>query len=261
MRTFNVPLQADAVAPWPIDDDAPALLRQEFVAIAFDMIDQAARDRQTHLRRVIARLLRITRTEQMHGGFRAAASRGVRQVGWPGFYDFVAGLWPEIPPEFRAHYLAEVNRLLTAHGVVWRLDADGQLRRRLSPTAQRQIDTAFRRLAQPRFATALASFRDAMSAYHDRPRRERDVCHDMLDAVAAVSKEALAMPSASFSHVLAKAARCDPLEGRRRTAVLRRLQAIVDGRSGATNGVALEPTEVDFVFRACVAGILLFASL
>jgi hypothetical protein len=53
----------------------------------------------------------------------------------------------------------------------WMLGEDGQLYRVLPPAAHSQVETTFRELSQPRFAAALASFREAMNAYDDRPQR------------------------------------------------------------------------------------------
>jgi hypothetical protein len=43
-----------------------------------------------------------------------------------------------------------------------------------------------------------------MNAYDDRPRRDIDVCKNIMDCLEAVAKEVFGMPTATFGNVLAE---------------------------------------------------------
>ena len=101
---------------------------------------------------------------QPYGGFRYAAGRDINKAEWPRVYDLICRLWPELPSVLRPDYRTGVNRILSGYRVVWDLGEDGRLHRVLPPAAQSRVEAAFSELSQPRFAPALASFREAMSA-------------------------------------------------------------------------------------------------
>ncbi len=98
-----------------------------------------------------------------------------------------------------------------------------------------------------------------MNAYNDRPQRGRDACKNIFDALESVSKEMLAMPSATFGNVLIEVRRRH-LMSTEAVSVLQKLYDMFNNhfRHGMTTEFALKPAEVDFVLLSCVAGILLF---
>ena len=117
-------------------------------------------------------------------------------------------------------------------------------------------------MSQPRFAAALALFREAMNAYDDRPQRGRDACKNIFDALESVSKEVLGMPNATFGNVLAEARKQQSMASET-ISVLQKLYDMANGhfRHGMTTPFTLKAAEVDFVLVSCLAGILLFVRL
>ncbi|MBX7134206.1 MAG: hypothetical protein K1X67_16155 [Fimbriimonadaceae bacterium] len=245
-----------------VDDDAPATLRQEFIDLAFHVFEKATEYDEARLHKIITQSLGCKVTANPYGGCRYAAGRDIQKVDWPRAYDLICRLWPELPSGLRADYRTGVNRILAGHRIVWDLGEDGQLHRVLPPAAHSQVEAAFRELSQPRFAAALASFREALSAYDDRPQRGRDACKNIFDALESVSKEIFAMPTATFGKVLAEAHKKQSMASET-IAALQKLYDMANGhfRHGMITPFTLKPAEVDFVFVSCLAGILLWVRL
>jgi hypothetical protein len=135
---------------------------------------------------------------------------------------------------------------------VWDLGENGEFHRTLPGVADSQVEAAFRELSQPRFAAALASFREAMKAYDDRPQRGRDTCKNIFDALESVSKETFIMPAATFGNVLTEVRK-------RASETISALQKLYDMannhfRHGMTTPFTLKSAEVDFVLVSCIAG-------
>jgi len=260
IRSFTSQLEDSAGRT--VDDDAPTGLRQEFIDLAFHAFRQANGYDEALLQRIITQSLGFAASGQPYAGFRHAAGRDINKVEWPRVYDLICRLWSELPTYLRPDYQTGVNRILAGYRIVWDLGEDGQLHRVLPPAAHGQVEAAFKELSQSRFTAALASFREAISAYDDRPQRGRDACKNIFDALESLSKEMFGMPTATFGNVLAEARKRQSIASET-ISVLQKLYDMANGhfRHGMTAPFTLKPAEVDFVFVSCIAGILLFVHL
>jgi hypothetical protein len=194
------------------------------------------------------------------GGRRQRLGRDIANVEWPRVYDLLARLWPEFRDlGFQEVYRGEVNRVLAAYGVAWDLGTDGRLHRVLPPAAQTQINAAFTELGVPRYAPALALFMAARDAYDDRPRRDRDACANVFDAMESVAKEKYQRPQATFGNVVAHIRQTQALN-EQIIAVLETINTLRNRNfgHGLVAPFSLNPTEVDFTYLVCVGAILMF---
>jgi hypothetical protein len=263
-RIFSAQLGHGAPENRTLDNDAPGGLRLELIDTVFDLVET---DTSFHRRITDERLYRVLKLsmglamapDNPMNGFRTGAAKQVMRLPWQRVYDLICRWWREFPAESQGEYVRGVNVLLSSYGVVWDLGEDGRLHRVLPAVAHGQVEAAFRELNQPRFAAALASFRDAMNAYDDRPQRGRDSCKNIFDALESVSKEVLGMPTATFGDVLDKARRQQSMASET-LSVLQKLYDMANRhfRHGRITPFALKPAEVDFVLLSSIAGILLF---
>jgi hypothetical protein len=260
IRSFTSQLAETAARS--VDADAPAGLRQELIDLAFHEFTEVRSHDEAWLYRVICQSCGVTPSGQPHGGFGYAAGRTIDRVEWPRVYDLICRLWANLEWGEQASYHTGVNRILAGYNIAWDLGEDGQLHRVLPPVAIRQVEAAYRELGQPRFAAALKSFRDGISAYDDRPQRGRDTCKNLFDALESVSKEMFGMPTATFGNVLVEARKKQAMASET-VSVLQKLYDMANGnfRHGMTTPFVLAPAEVDFVFTTCVGGIILFLRL
>jgi hypothetical protein len=115
-------------------------------------------------------------------------------------------------------------------------------------------------LSAPRFAPALALFDAARDAYDDRPRRDRDACSNVFDALESVAKEMHRMPSATFGQVVAHIEQTGA-HNAQVAAMLRTINALRNNHfgHGMTTPFDLTGPQVDFTYLTCIAAILLFA--
>ena len=217
IRDFTSQLKGNTSPKRNVDNDAPAGLRQELIDLIYQVHRTGKPQRfgepireyhpqfnEANLHKVITQSLGFEAAGEPYGGFRYAVGRDIRKADWPRVYDLVCRLWDEIPLELKAAYESGVNRILAAYSIACDLGSDGRLHRVTPPAVQQQIEAAFRELSDPRFAAALHSFQDAMSAYDDRPQRGRDACKNIMDSLEAVAKEVCGMPTATFGNVLAE---------------------------------------------------------
>lgn len=115
-------------------------------------------------------------------------------------------------------------------------------------------------MAAPGFEGARQTFELALEAFNDRPRRDRDACANAYDALESAAKTKFEMPAATFGEVLTAASR----QGVINEATVRLVRGIeVFGHNTFRHG-RIEPfnfsaNEIDFVFTACAAGILVFS--
>jgi hypothetical protein len=194
------------------------------------------------------------------GGRRQRLGRDIGNADWPRVYDLVVRLWPEFyRVGFHEIYRGEVNRVFAAYGVAWDLGADVRLHRALPLAAQAQVNAAFTELSEPRYAPALALFNAARDAYDDRPRRDRDACANVFDAMESVAKEKYRMPQATFGQVVAHIRHTQALNEQ----IIEVLDAINTLRNrnfghGMTAPFSLRATEVDFTYVMCIGAILMF---
>jgi hypothetical protein len=264
---FSAQLNTTAPESRMIDSDAPAGLRLEFLDSVFSLIDTDPEKRVTdwQLYKVLKQSMGLSMAPDNpmagpRGG--AGAPRQIKDLPWPRVYDLICRWWSEFPEDMRPEYQRRVNILLSAYRIAWDLSEDGQLHRVLPVAVQDQVDAAFKELSQPRFAAALTLFRDAMTAYDDRPQRGREACASIFDALESVAKEVFSMPTATFGNVLAEASKQQSMESGTISAQ-QKLYDIANAhfRHGMTTTFTLKPAEVDFVLVSCFAGILLFVRL
>jgi len=251
-------------------ENAPGSLRQEFV----DVLYQVAETRQGITSRrlnvdedlylVIEQTLGVPAAGNPMPNKRQRLGRDLGNAEWVRVYDVVERLWPEFY-RVGAHelYRLGVNRILAANGVAWDLGPDGRLQRVLPIAAQNQIAVTFQELSgNVAFVPALKLFQDARCAYDARPRRDRDACANMFDAMESIAKIRMGEPNNTFHGALAK------LRSQNRVAVetMETLEKFNTLRNkhfghGMTVPFALTPAEVDFSYLGCMAGALLFARL
>ncbi len=249
-----------------IDNDAPPEMRQELVDVIFHVATTPLSFSPTnlisedHLYSVISQSIGVTRSGNPFAGIRHAVGRDLGNVEWNRVYDLICRLWPEFSGAGSSNeYREGVNQILSAHGVVWELDEDGDLRRVLPQSAQVQIEAAIQELSQPRFQPAATLFHDARDAYDDQPRRDRDACANIFDAMESVAKEIFSRPNDTFGNVLNEIRRRQVLN----TNTIKVLDAVNTLRNGSfghgmTTPFNLTAPEVDFTYLTCIGGILLF---
>lgn len=246
-----------------IDNAAPEPMRQELVDVFYLVARQAdvRLDADRDLYFIIEQSLGVEAAGNPHAGRRQRVGRDISQAEWHRVYDLLARLWVE----FRGVGLEEVyrenvNRVLAAHGVVWELQPDGHLHRVVPPPVQVQVEIIMAELAQPYFEPARFLFNAAREAYDARPRRDRDCCSNVFDAMESVAKARLEMPDATFGQVLTRLRRENLLNGE----IVGVLEAVNTLRNrhfghGMVAPFAFGPEQVDFTYLSCLAGILLFA--
>jgi hypothetical protein len=215
------------------------------------------------LYRIVSQNLGTGTSGNPYGGFRYAAGRDLARAEWPRVYDLICRLWPEFNREgVGQEYCQGINRILSAHRVVWELDHTGRLHRVLPSQFQSFIATSFAELNNPRFAAALELFNAARDAFDDRPRRDRDACSNIFDCMESVAKELFSMPDTTFGRILEIT--------RRRQAFKSEIIGVLEGINtlrnrnfghGMTTAFDLSSTEVDFLFISCIGGILLFVRI
>ena len=244
-------------------EDAPGSMRLELVDLFFSIAEHFPDEiSPEHVYTATYQSLGLQATGS-YGAYRQAAGREVRKVDWPRIYDLIARLWPDFDRQgFGNKYREGVNRILAAHRTAWELDDEGRLYRILPVAALDQVTGAFEELHAERFAPALKHFNDARDAYDDRPRRDRDACSNMFDAMESVAKEKYQLPNFTFGQVVHKI----PQTGTMNPQITNVQNSLNDLRNknfghGMTTPFNLSPAEVDFTYLSCVAGILLIARM
>jgi hypothetical protein len=241
-------------------EDAPRPMRQELVDLFFSLSEHSQNDvPPEHVYRATAQSLGIEAAGVPYGGFRYATGRDIRGVEWPRVYDLISRL----RLDFERHGLGRqfregVNRILAAYSVAWELGEDGRLSRVLPTAAQVQVASAFAELQNPRFGPALQLFNAARNAYDDRPRRDRDACSNIFDALESVAKETYTMSNATYGQVVARLR----VTATFNADILALLSGINDLRNhnfghGMTTQFSLTSAEVDFAYLTCIGAILL----
>jgi hypothetical protein len=239
-------------------------MRNELIDVIFHIVEHNSPPlSDERMQRVISQSLGEKASGEPYGGFRYAAGRDVQKADWPRVYDLISRLWPEFHNAGASEdYRLGVNRILSAYRVVWDLDDQGRLYRVLPAAAQAQMDAAIAELAAQRFAPALALFNAATDAFDDRPRRDRDACSNIFDAMESVAKEVFQLPSSTFGSVVKHIRQTQALESDV-TAVLEAINTLRNRKfgHGMTTKFSLSAGEVDFTFLGCIGAILLFARL
>ena len=160
-----------------------------------------------------------------------------------------------------SEFESELNQCFGEESIGWRLK-DGKLERTLPVAVSEQVDAVFKELGNPRFAPALTHVVAAYKAYNARPQRGYDVCSNAFDACESVAKEIFGLPTTTFGGVLAEA-RNKKSFATETINTLEKLYSLSNNhfRHGMTEPFALGPSEVEFVYLTCLAGILLFVRL
>jgi len=241
--------------------DAAEPMRQELIDLFFSLAEQnLGAITPERVYRVIGQSLGIGVAGQSDSGFRYASGRDISGVDWVRVYDLIERLWQDFTrAELSETFREGVNQILAAHGAAWDLGEDGRLHRVLPAEANERVSNAFGELRAPRYSAALELFNHGAEAHNDRPRRDRDACANVFDAMESVAKEKYGMPTASFGQVV---------NHLRATAGMNdHTISILDSLNRSRNGTFghgmispfnLNPAEVDFIYLACVGAILLF---
>jgi hypothetical protein len=145
---------------------------------------------------------------------------------------------------------------------VWELNNQGHLQRVLPVAAEVLIFAAISELSSERFAPALELFNAARGAFDDRPRRNRDTCSNIFDAMESVAKEVFQLPNSTFGSVLSHIRGTQGLQNE----TISILEAVNTLRNrkfghGMTEQFDLSSAEVDFTYLTCIGAILLFARI
>lgn len=253
------------VPPGRTLEDAPQSMRHEFIdalyAIASLTQGQLDVDRDLYL--VVEQSLGEQAAGNPMPNRRQRMGRDIGRADWPRVFDLMARLWPEfLKCGIGEQYREAVNRILAGNAVAWDLGADGQFHRVLPRDAMAQIEAAFSELRDPRYLTGLALLNAARDAYDARPRRDRDACSNVFDALESIAKATFHMPNRGFDDVLSEARRRNVLKSQVRD-VLDKVNVLRHQNfgHGMTTPFALVPAEVDFVYLTCIAGIVLFARI
>jgi len=219
-------------------------------------------DDERKLYNTISQSLGIQPSGRPSSGLRHAIGRDVGKADWQRFYDVIIRVAAEIPQIFQAEYRQIVNQLLATYRIAWEMDDNDHLRRFLPTAIGCQVEAAFRELSQPRFSAALASFRQGIDAYNDRPQRGKDACKNIFDAAEATAKEVHQMATATFGNVLAEIRKVQSLSSETQ-ASLQKLYDLANNhfRHGMTEPFALKSAEVDYVLVSCCGAILLFVRM
>jgi hypothetical protein len=265
IRDFSASQNANAPLR-NIDADAPAGMRQEIVDLVFFISENTSAlqwpsPRQVY--QVSCQSIGVQASGNPAAGFRQALGRDIANVEWRRVYDLICRLWPEFETQgLSQQYREGINRILAGYGIVWELHPDGHLRRFLPIDAQAQIAAAIGELRQARFQAAARLFSDARDAYDARPRRDNDACTNAFKAMESVAKIVFGMPNDTFGNVLGRARANSALKNEFIT-VLEAINALRNRKlgHGMPTPFDLSPSEVDFTYLSCVAGILLFARL
>jgi hypothetical protein len=242
-------------------EDAPREMRQELVDVFFGLAEQNIGGGLSDDRvfRVLSQSLGIAPAGNPYGGYRYAAGRDIGGVPWQRVYDLISRLWPL----FQAAYLTEqyregVNRVLAGYGSAWDLGADGRRLRVLPAAAQQMVKAALQELQNPHYTAALQLMNNARDAYDDRPRRDRDACGNVFDAMESAAKVKYNRPNETFGQVKNYIAQNHLF----RQEVIDNLTALNGMRNGhfghgMQDVFDLTAAEVDFVYLDCVSVILL----
>ena len=250
-----------------IDSDAPTAMRQELVDLFFSLVDNNPHVLRVldheHIYRVSSQSMGQPTTANPFGGYRNRVGRDIQNAQWQQVYDLICRVWPDFSrADLGDLYREGVNRILSAHGIAWDLDENGQLRRVLPEAVRAMVTAAIAELSTPQFKPALDLFNAGRDAYDARPRRDRDACTNAFDAMEAVAKIIYEMPAATFGDVIKQIRKSQSLDDY----IVRILESINVLRHnkfghGMTEPFNLSSAEVDFTYLTCIGGILLLVRM
>lgn len=241
-------------------EDAPPPMRQELIDLFFSLAEHGQDEvPPAHVYNVICQSLGIRPSGNPDNGYRHASGRTIPKVEWPRIYDLISRLYRDFDRNGLGRPFREgANRILAAYAVAWELGDDGRLNRVLPVAAQAQVSEAFAELQHPRFEPALELFKAGKDAFDARPRRDRDTCSNVFDALESVAKEKYGMPNATYGQVVVRLR----TNGTFNAEIIALLSGLNDLRNrnfghGMTTQFGLASAEVDFAYLACIGAILL----
>lgn len=243
-----------------IDNDAPQPMRQQILAVAYDLLPEAhAAFTEQQLYYGIEQMLGEQAAGAPMAGWRQRLGRDLGNAQWPQVYDVVCWLWGQFQRGgLHELFRQNVNEVFAANAVAWDLGADGRMHRFLPGPAQEQVEAAIQELANPAYAAALLLFNAARDAYDGQPRRDRDACMNAFQAVESVAQIHFNMPARAFNDLLADLRRRRVMNAQI-IDLLDQLNVLRHRTFGhvMANEFALAPVEVDFVYLTCIAAVLL----
>jgi hypothetical protein len=260
-ETRNFSALQDHVPPLRnVDNDAPSPMRQEILAATYGLLpmcDQALTAEQIYYG--IEQMLGEQAAGNPMAGLRQRLGRDLANAHWARVYDVISWLWAQFQRVgLNEPFRQSMNQILAAYGAAWDLAENGQLVRVLPAAAQNQIVAAIVEIREARYAPALALFNAARDAYDGRPRRDRDTCGNIFDALESVAKIKYNRPNETFGQVK------NHMEQNNlaRPEIIEIFTALNQMRNhhfghGGTVEFNLSAAEVDFVYLTCIASILL----
>jgi hypothetical protein len=244
-----------------VDNDAPIPMRTEFIYAAFGLANEEQGPSERVLYNAVSGSLGVIGAVQPYGGLAHRSAELLSRAEWPRVFDIILRLAVEFERSGRlADYRRVVNPILTAHGVVWGLDDTGRLVRVLPDPVIQQVVSAVEGLAGARYEAARDLLRAGQDAFDATPRRDRDACANIFDAMESVGRTRFG--GATFGDVLNEL-RTRAAIDRFTVATLRSLETVRHNHfgHGAQAPFSLTPGEVDFVYLTCIAGILLLVRI
>src|ERR1700693_859084 len=186
-----------------VDDRVPAPMRQEVLAVAYELLPMCGAALTEHqIYYGIEQMLGIQAAGNPMAGWRQRLGRDLADAEWVRIYDVISWLCAQFQRAgLRDIYRQNINQILAAHGAAWDLGEDGLFQRVLPAAAQAQVAAAIAELRDPQYAPALALFISAQDAYNDRPRRDREACSNVFDALESVAKIKYNRPDDTFGQV------------------------------------------------------------
>jgi hypothetical protein len=243
-----------------IDNDAPAPMRQQVLAVAYDLLPQClGAPTEQQLYYGIEQMLGLQAAGNPMGGRRQRLGRDLGNAEWPRVYDVVSWLWNQFQPAAQQEVFRNgVNEVLAANCVVWDLGVDGNMHRVLPGPAQVQVEATIRELGLAQYAPALGLFSNAVTAYDERPQRGREACINAFQAVESVAQIRFNMAGRTLDDVIGDLRRRERINPSFLD-VLERLNVLRHRNFGHGGAQAFDPTpvEVDFIYLNCIAAILL----
>jgi len=245
--------------------DAPAAMRMQLVAAIYRAAEEPVFDGgrisvAKELYPKISLVLGVRPVAVMHDAYAQRIGRDLEGVPWPMVFEVVVALWEDFRRHGRSEmYRAAVNGVFAMHGIAWDLGPDGNLHRVLPEPAHAAVDEMFAELADPQFAHVRALAQAAQDHYDARPRRDRDACRNIFDAMEEAGRVALGLPGRGFGDVAGAIRDRNLAPGL--YPVLDKLNGMAHQTFRHGNPVDLPPEVVDFVYVTCVGGILMFARL
>jgi len=245
-----------------VDGEMPDGMRQEILAATYNLLPLPGGGLalpEDQLYYGIEQMLGVEAAANPHGGMRQRLGRDLARAPWPRIYDVVSWLWAQFGRAgLQEVFRQEANRILAAYGSAWELREDGHLVRVLPLEVQNQVIAAIAELADPRFAAAAALFNAAGAAYDERPRRDREACANIFDALESVAKVKYNRPDDTFGQVKNYIEQ-NHLVNQEIVSIFTSLNHIRNQHFGHGMAVAfgLSSAEVDFAYLSCIASILL----